>query len=1093
LISSEEKKIKNFEIKFGIVGCLLYVIVSFVRIKGRHILEGNAMRKALILFVFIGFLLAPGLEARIGEELLLDGLEPGIDYVPGQILVKLVPELRHSSATEVLKEYKLGLLDEHPRFGWELLAVPEETENVVARLVTALSEDPRVSAVTPNYYRFLEWEPDDWYWTSGHLWNFRVLGMPDAWEKDTDPPLHGGDPDVIVAVIDSGATYKTWSDSEHYEDDGVPVTVNFAQSPDFENLRFWTNDDEIENNGIDDDSNGYIDDVEGWNFVFQSPYPSDDKGHGTHVSGTVCQSTNNDSGSPTETLRSAAGIAFECTLMILKTANQEGLSNMNDVASAIEYAADNGAHVINMSLGSGYVGQGSADNVEKEACDYAYANGVVVVSSAGNDADETFWNPETYGVGYPAGYASVMAVGASNNATTLGDPSTESRTSFSQYGYTSEVYAPSGHWDFGDADGSGKTDDVWQSTLKAKFFPDMTQFAIRGNNGTSMASPHVAGQAGLILSYAKQMGQTLTPEDVRNRINASCEDINAADKPGYDYVLGFGRINVSDSLDIEPAVRMEVSKATVFEGPGQGNGNFRPEAGETVSMAVDLMPLYAGATGIDATISTSSPYITLITNQMNYPDTAANQVVQSMGNFTFTIAGNCPLQEEAEFQIEIGCNESAQVTHTFHTRLTPARLLFWDDDRGQGKSSTHEAAVLAALDNAGIPYEYWNTLPRESADKSEQFVYPWQEYDMVQFPTYDTLKMYDAMIWFMGESGQGRKDIIQTLLPELVDYMDAGGNVMITGHELLFKLHRYPTGEDDLIWVDKEADPDPDNPDPENLIEYADWFIYNYLHIEGVEHDDWYEQVIGGQADPLTKGMTKNLSSETYNMPFAHNFNWWPDTLVPCEDAVITFTSGEPVRPSDDYAFEPNNMQESFDEDLPIKGRFNACGVRYPGAGVSSPYRMIFLAFPLEAMEGPVEAVQPLVEWLLDGTGETSSQVLVDIETSLSLYTYNDLAAEPAGDPFSVYGMVFNPGAPVNAQRWVLLDVFGYYFWPDWSAAADYADRTIPSGFSSENFLSFEWPDGEFGTLEGVMFWFAHLTPDMQLLGELDYCDWGYF
>ncbi|MBN1552229.1 hypothetical protein JW979_12215, partial [bacterium] len=275
------------------------------------------MKHVGIIFLLLS-ILVPGVMARIGEELPLKNLEPGIHYVPGELLIKFVSHLSQQEKRDILEKYQMAFLQEKPTLGWELVSIPEESEFAVPKMISVLQEDPRIEGITPNYYRFLEWEPNDWYWTEDHLWNFRILRMPEAWDMDIEAPLYGGDPDVVIAVIDSGCIYKTWTDTEHYTDEnGNPVDVDFAQAPDFENLNFWVNTDEIAGNGIDDDGNDYIDDTEGWNFVFDSPFPSDDKGHGSHVTGTIAQSTNNDDGGGVETLKSAAGMAFECTVMIL--------------------------------------------------------------------------------------------------------------------------------------------------------------------------------------------------------------------------------------------------------------------------------------------------------------------------------------------------------------------------------------------------------------------------------------------------------------------------------------------------------------------------------------------------------------------------------------------------------------------------------------------------------------------------------------------------------------------------------------------------------------------------------------------------------
>ncbi len=499
--------------------------------------------------------------AHISPKISHNTLVPGVDYVPGEVLVKFMPELQEAGVdpSGELSEYKLGLLAEIPQIGWFRMAVPEDKPLGVVRTIEKLMDDPRIARATPNYilhlHNFATWTPNDWYYTQGHLWNLDIIGMPEAWALDTTPPMYGGDPDIIVGVIDTGVAYMDFEDTVS----NPGTTVVHAQAPDFNQTNF----------------------VHGWNFINDTQYALDDNGHGTHVAGTVAQSTNNDpSGGAHETEYSAAGVAFNTTIMPLKTAARGGTSNSWDVADAITFAADNGAHVINMSLGSGGVGMYPPFDAQYDACEYAYDLGVVIVSSAGNDADGHGWSPEFNGVGYPAGFPTVIAVGASDSPLNPDDPNTEYRTAFSQFGVASEVLAPSGNWNSGDNNNSGKVDQIYQQDLRARMYPDLTNFIIRGSVGTSMSSPHVAGQAALILAYARQMGWDICNREVRARIAASAADLNHNEFPGYDYHHGFGRINVPASMTIDLKPTLVVREAHVFEGPGQGNGNSSHQGGK---------------------------------------------------------------------------------------------------------------------------------------------------------------------------------------------------------------------------------------------------------------------------------------------------------------------------------------------------------------------------------------------------------------------------------------------------------------------------------------------------------------------------------
>lgn len=197
--------------------------------------------------------------------------------------------------------------------------------------------------------------------------------------------------------------------------------------------------------------------VPGYDFVNDTTTAEDDNGHGTHVAGTIAQSTNNSYG--------VAGIAYEAKIMPLKVLSGGGGGTISDIAEAIRFAADNRADVINMSLGGGGESQ-----VMKDAIDYAHSKGVVIIAAAGNENSSS--------ASYPARYAHVIGVGATD--------AQGERAEFSNYGAGVDISAP----------GGGNGSKIWQETID----PDTNQPIISGLEGTSMAAPHVAGVAALIKS-----------------------------------------------------------------------------------------------------------------------------------------------------------------------------------------------------------------------------------------------------------------------------------------------------------------------------------------------------------------------------------------------------------------------------------------------------------------------------------------------------------------------------------------------------------------------------------------------------------------
>jgi subtilisin family serine protease len=258
-------------------------------------------------------------------------------------------------------------------------------------------------------------------------WGLNKVQAPDAWQAG-----YTGD-GIVVAVVDSGVLY-THSD----------LAGNI-----------WTNTAEIAGNGIDDDANGYVDDIYGYDFVNKDGYALDDNGHGTHVAGIIAGLRNG---------VGVTGVAYDATIMPVKVLGSTGSGSFSNVASGIMYAVNNGADVINLSLGT----WGVISSLVKNAITYAIDHGVVVCMASGNDTKPT--------PAYPAILAQTLggiAVGAVNSNNVI--------ASFSNGAGTTTPY------DYIEAPGVSV-----YSTYKTGGYVAMS--------GTSMSTPYVAGAAALLLS-----------------------------------------------------------------------------------------------------------------------------------------------------------------------------------------------------------------------------------------------------------------------------------------------------------------------------------------------------------------------------------------------------------------------------------------------------------------------------------------------------------------------------------------------------------------------------------------------------------------
>lgn len=377
------------------------------------------------------------------------------EFVPDEIIVKFKEEVSNQGINDILERHNASIKSINHLAGF-MLVKNDDTGMSVRELIQRFRNHGAVEYAEPNYLLRICLSPDDPGYPQ--LWGLHNIGQTEGLsDADIDAPeawdIQTGTSSVIVAVIDTGTDYN-------HED----LSANI-----------WTNPREIPENGIDDDGNGFVDDIRGWDFINGDNDPLDDNSHGTHCSGIIAAEGNNGVG--------IAGVSWTARIMPLKFMNAAGLGTTTDAILAIQYAVQMGAKVMSNSWG----GDGFSQAL-KDAIEFAHEAGVLFVATAGNNGVNNDVTPY-----YPASYdvPNIIAVAATDH---------------------NDELALSSNYGVNSVDLGAPGVDILSTVLN-------NGYGYR--SGTSMAAPYVAGTAALLA--AEYPG--LTHEEIKAGILDSADKI----------------------------------------------------------------------------------------------------------------------------------------------------------------------------------------------------------------------------------------------------------------------------------------------------------------------------------------------------------------------------------------------------------------------------------------------------------------------------------------------------------------------------------------------------------------------------------------
>lgn len=650
-------------------------------------------------------------------------------YFPGQILIKFKESNGkfniNNEINQVISKYNLNKIENafksknistaksiaEKNLALMMVGYVAITTDIEA-LAHKLNREPIIEYAEPNYFVEADAIPNDPLY--GQLQHLPQVKAPQAWD------VSQGDTSVLIAILDTGV------DWDH---------------PDLTNA-IWINYDEIPDNGIDDDGNGFIDDIRGWDFVTgvaSNAYPGEDgdvpdnnpmdfNGHGTHVAGIAAGVTNNGIG--------IASLVWTAKIMPIRigyhTTGGNGLGTLLWMAQGFVYAGDNGAHVANLSFGTG---DGSFVN---DAAKYAFQKGVVICNSAGNGNNE-----------------SVGALGATPFALSVASVNeSDVKASYSTYGELVDISAPGG-----DALGILST-----IVNPSPFYTSLyTRFS-----GTSMASPLVASLAGLI----KAKNPTWSAAQITFQIVGTADDIYNLN-PNYIGKLGSGRINAYRALTetiSPPKPKLELIDYSFYEIEGDMDGNF--ESGEKIGLIITIENRWGDAFNAQTTL-TSEHWAINITNASVIFDTILgisnieNSIKSNIVPFEFIIHPQT-LPEIATLNLQINADGYSK-EFIIDFPINPSIFLVDDND---GKVGLNE--YIDAIKTLGGVYRYWDRESQGSPPASE-------------------MMKYSTVIWYADLYVHPFLDSADRA--NLGTYLDNGGNLFIAGMDFGWEMADPDGGE----------------------------------------------------------------------------------------------------------------------------------------------------------------------------------------------------------------------------------------------------------------------------------------------------------